>query len=242
VNGDYIYCQPGGKDTNLIAMDRFTGKIKWISQGTGQIEAYSSLILIPIKNKHQVVAISEHALIGVDAKTGKTMWIHDLDSTGFVHANMPLFDDGYIYYVAGTTQSCAAKLKLSDDGRRVTEIWRNRSFDNCMGGFVKVDDYLLSTGQRQAWLKRLDAGKGGVVDSIKIGRGFTLYADSMLYTYNDKGVVYLVDIHHGAIKPVSSFTVTQGTNEHFTHPVIKNGVLYIRRGDVLMAYSLRAKT
>lgn len=241
VNGDFIFCQPGGKDTNLIAMDRFTGKIKWISEGAGEIEAYSSPILIPVKNRNQVVALSEHSLIGIDAKTGKTMWIHDLDTTGFVHANMPLFDDGYIYFVAGTTQSCAARLKLSDDGKSVTEIWRNRSFDNCMGGFVKIDNYLISTGQRQAWLKRLDVGTGLVVDSVKIGRGATIYADSMLYTYNDKGMVYLIDISHGALKTVSSFTVALGTNEHFAHPVIKNGVLYIRRGDALMAYSLRTK-
>ncbi|MFH0760931.1 MAG: PQQ-binding-like beta-propeller repeat protein [Bacteroidota bacterium] len=240
VDEDFVYCQPGGKDTNLVAMNRFTGKIKWISKGAGQIEAYSSAIMIPVKNSKQVVALSEHSLIGIDAKTGKTMWIHDLDTTGFVHANMPLYDDGYLYYVAGTTQSCAARLKLSDDGKSVTEIWRNRSFDNCMGGFVKIDNYLISTGQRQVWLKCLDADKGVVIDSIKTGRGVTIYADSMLYSYNDKGLVYLVDFHNGKLKPVSSFTVTLGTNEHFAHPVIKNGVLYIRRGDVLMAYSLRA--
>jgi outer membrane protein assembly factor BamB len=241
VDGAIVFCQPGGRDTNMVALNRFTGKIKWISEGAGQIEAYSSAILIPVKNKKQVVALSEHALFGIDAKTGKTMWIHDLDTTGFVHANMPLYDDGYVYIVAGTTKSCASKLKISDDGRSANEIWRNRFFDNCMGGFVKIDDYLVSTGHRQAWLKCLDIDKGIVVDSIKTGRGATIYADSMVYTYSEKGEVSLFDIHHGGLKLISTFTVTQGTNEHYAYPVIKNGILYIRRGDVLMAYSIRAK-
>jgi len=38
---------------------------------------------------------------------------------------------------------------------------------------------------------------------------------------------------------VSSFKVTKGTKEFFTHPVIHDGVLYIRHGEALMAYSIR---
>ena len=38
---------------------------------------------------------------------------------------------------------------------------------------------------------------------------------------------------------VSSFEVTLGTNQHWAHPVIHDGVLYIRHGNVLMAYLIR---
>jgi len=38
---------------------------------------------------------------------------------------------------------------------------------------------------------------------------------------------------------VSSFKVTKGTKEFFTHPVIHDGVLYIRHGEALMAYSIK---
>jgi hypothetical protein len=62
----------------------------------------------------------------------------------------------------------------------------------------------------------------------------------MLYIYSDKGVVYLVSMKDGGLKIISSFSVILGTNEHYAHPVIKNGILYIRHGEVLMAYSLRA--
>jgi hypothetical protein len=35
--------------------------------------------------------------------------------------------------------------------------------------------------------------------------------------------------------------MTRGSKEHFSHPVIKNGVLYQRRGDALMAFGIRVK-
>jgi len=38
---------------------------------------------------------------------------------------------------------------------------------------------------------------------------------------------------------VSSFKVPFGDGPHWAHPVIHHGVLYIRHGDVLMAYKIR---
>ena len=40
---------------------------------------------------------------------------------------------------------------------------------------------------------------------------------------------------------VSKFKITAGTKEHFSHPVINDGVLFIRRGKALMAYDIRKK-
>ena len=39
----------------------------------------------------------------------------------------------------------------------------------------------------------------------------------------------------------SSFDVTLGKDEHWAHPAISNGTLYIRHGDVLMAYDVKAR-
>ena len=38
---------------------------------------------------------------------------------------------------------------------------------------------------------------------------------------------------------VSRFEVTRGKGQHWAHPVIADGVLYIRHGDVLMAFDIR---
>jgi hypothetical protein len=38
---------------------------------------------------------------------------------------------------------------------------------------------------------------------------------------------------------VSSFRVTLGSGKHWAHPAISDGRLYVRHGDVLMAYDVK---
>ncbi len=38
----------------------------------------------------------------------------------------------------------------------------------------------------------------------------------------------------------SEFAVSEGTDQHWAHPTIANGRLYIRHGDALMAYDIKA--
>ena len=54
------------------------------------------------------------------------------------------------------------------------------------------------------------------------------------------GTVYLVKPNPAAFEPVSQFAVSEGTDEHWAHPTIANGRLYIRHGDALMAYDIKA--
>jgi sugar lactone lactonase YvrE len=70
-------------------------------------------------------------------------------------------------------------------------------------------------------------------------RGSTVAADGMLYVYTEKGDVNLVNPNAEKLQVVSTFKVTKGTKEHFAHPVIHNGILYIRHGETLLAYAVK---
>jgi len=37
---------------------------------------------------------------------------------------------------------------------------------------------------------------------------------------------------------VSEFKIRKGSDAHFTHPVINNGILYIRHGNVIQAFNI----
>jgi len=63
----------------------------------------------------------------------------------------------------------------------------------------------------------------------------------MLYLYNEKGQVGLVKPVAGKMELVSSFRITKGTKAHYAHPVICNGILYIRHGKSLLAYDISKK-
>ena len=74
-----------------------------------------------------------------------------------------------------------------------------------------------------------------------LGKGTVIYADGMLYLYEEKRGTF------GLLKPgdsfdvVSSFQVNFGSKEHWAHPVICDGMLYVRHGDVLAAFDIKAK-
>jgi hypothetical protein len=155
------------------------------------------------------------------------------------HCNTPLYDNGHIYFVGNDEKGQGAlKLILSDGGERIEEIWDNPEIRNNFGGFVKVEDYLFTTIKGK-WLKALDIEDGTVADSIKIADGSLIFADNKFICYGTTGSVTLVDYKEGKLEIAGIFRVREGTGQHFSHPVIADGVLYVRHGNALMAYKIK---
>ena len=249
IDGDKIFLVPGGKDTNVIAMNRFTGKLLWVCKGKGEIPGYNSPYLIRLFNRNVLVTFTAYSLLGIDATTGELLWVHAQDNipaeerkpgNGDTHSNTVMYDNGFIYYFAGDGNG-AVKLELSADGKEIRQVWRNKTIDNYMGGFVKQGKNLYSCVSEKKQLKCLDAGTGMVTDTLKCGVGSIIISDSMLYYYNQKGEVKLVNPGQGKLAQAGSFKLPAGTKEHFSHPVIHDGVLYVRHGIALMAYDVRKK-
>jgi len=244
VDGDKVFLMPGGKDTNVVAFNRFTGKIDWICKGVGERPAYNSPNMIKLKNRNILVTFSAYALMGIDAKTGQLLWTHVQDNVpiaehapgmGDTHSNTILFDNGFIYYIAGDG-NCAVKLKLSADGSSITQQWRNNEVDSYMGGFVKMDSLLFVDGTAKKDFKCVNANTGAIISTLPLGSGNTIMADGLIYYYSQKGIVSL--INPSKMEVISSFKITKGSAEHFSHPVINNGKLYVRHGNVIMAYAI----
>ena len=108
-----------------------------------------------------------------------------------------------------------------------------------MGGFIKIYDHIYTSGYEKRQYYTVETTEGIIVDSVKFDRGNIIYADGMLYLYNEKGQVGLFKPDGPKMEQVSSFKVTKGTKAHFSHPVICNGIMYIRHGKSLLAYKIK---
>jgi len=246
---DQVFLSPGGIDTNVVALNRFNGKINWVCKAHGELPGYNSPIMIKVPSVSILVTFSAYHLLGIDAKTGKMLWSHEQVNVlpanrkpgmGDTHSNSAYYEKGYLYYIAGDN-NCGTKLKLSDDGKQITQVWNNRAVDNFMGGFIKIDNRIYTGSDSRRMLICADANTGQITDSLKIGPGSIALADNMLYYYNQRGEINLVNPTPAKLELVSKFKITAGTKEHFSHPVINDGVLFIRRGKALMAYDIRKK-
>jgi outer membrane protein assembly factor BamB len=250
IDGEKVFWTPGGKVNNVVALNRFTGKLIWSNPGFGEASAYNPPRLITLPARKILVTFSMYHLMGIDVANGKLLWSHEQDNYpldkrgpgyGDTHSNTVLFEDGAIFYSAGDG-NCGVRLNLSDDGTKFTQVWRNTKFDSYMGGIVKLGNYIYGGSSTRPVLTSINAATGVLTDSLKIGTGALIAADNMLYYYNQKGDMNLVSYDsNGKMNKVSSFRVKEGTLQHFSHPVIKDGVLYQRHGKVLVAYDIRKK-
>jgi outer membrane protein assembly factor BamB len=237
VDGDLLYCYPGGPDINVVAMNRYSGKTEWTSRALGDTVSFCSPLMVQLPAAKILVTFSTWSIFGLDAKTGELLWSQKQDSVvNGVQANTPVFYDGYLYYVAGDGNG-AVKLELTSDGKSFREIWRNSFFKNTMGGFVIVDSKLYGTASNRKMLA-FDTKTGELADSLKLSRGSTIFADGNLYCYTDKNEIHLISLAEGKMKEISSFKCNLGTREALAHPAIGEGMLLIRHGKALMAYKI----
>jgi len=238
---DKVIFTTGGKEKNIVALNRLDGKIVWTSPGAGELTAYCSPLLINHKGKQIICTLTENSVLGIEALTGKVLWTYPKKNTWSVHANTPLYYDGQIYVVSGYG-SGGIKLKLSEDGNTVTEVWTNTSLDNQMGGVVLLNGYLYGSGQNTKTWQCID-WKTGILkyETNAIGKGVTIANDGLLYCYNDKGDLALVKPGETAFEIISKIKITLGSDYHWAHPIIKDKILYLRHGNVMIAYSLAAE-
>jgi outer membrane protein assembly factor BamB len=240
VDGDKIFCFPGGPTVNAAAYNRFNGKQLWTSKALGDTTTYCSPMLISLPARKLLVNYSRRDLFALDAATGDLLWSYPIPGSmgDAQHSNTPIFADGFLYLVSGEEKGKGAvKLALSADGKSVSEVWTNKQVRNAMGGFVVAEGKLFTTTDKNV-LKAVQLTDGAVTDTVKIRNGSLLYSDGVLVCYGNNGEVNLVTTVQGKLAVTGKFKVEKGSKDHFAHPVLADGVLYIRRGKGLMAYKI----
>ena len=238
VDGDLLYVTPGGRTNNVVALNRHNGKLIWSSEGRGELSAYCTPLLFVHNGRKILATHTASHLIGLDAATGELLWSRHQPNTWSVHANTPIYHDGELFYFSGYGQG-GAKIRLSRDGSSVSEVWTTKTLDSRMGGAVLVDGYLYGSGDNNREWRCLDwtTGKEMYV-SDEIGKGAVIYAEGMLYCYSDRGELALVRADPSGFRVVGKTLVSLGSEQHWAHPMIHDGVLYVRHGRALIAYDI----
>ena len=233
-----LYFYTGAKEMNFVALDRFSGNLVWSSKALGDTVAHCSAMMIKLPLRDIIVTFSVNALFGLDATTGELLWSHKQHMLKYnQHNNTPVFKNGYKYYVAGDGNG-GVKLEVSPEGTSIKEVWKNPEMVSTIQGFVVMNDRLYCHG-KNSWLKSFDLKTGQAVDSLRVKLGNIISADGKLFCYSDNGTVNLISVGGDKMKITGTLKIEKGINQHFAHPTIHDGVLYLRHGNALMAYDIR---
>ncbi len=239
IKDDMVFITPGGTKNNVVALNRFTGDLIWTSAGKGDLSAYCSPLLVELPARTLLVTMTADHIIGLDAKSGEMLWDYPQTNRWQVHANTPIFHNGGLFCFSGYGQG-GVRLDLSADGSSVSKAWFKKELDSRMGGMVAVDGYLYGSGDNAREWRCVDWKTGDEKYASKeIGKGVTIYADGMLYCYSDRGELALVKATPEGFNVISKTKVELGTAQHWAHPVINNGRLFVRHGDALITYKIK---
>jgi outer membrane protein assembly factor BamB len=252
---DKVIFTPCGEQTTMVALDKNSGKTIWQSISLQDTAAYVSPLLVKEGGKNLIVTVTGTYLIVVDAENGNILSSSNYagllneksvkvwPGAPYTNTNTPIYKDRKIY-ITGGYNHVGAMYELSDDFKNLTLIWTDETLDVHHGGVVLIDGYLYGSN----WINN----SKGKWCSIEWNTGKTMYEkewktkgavianQGMLYCYEEKtGIMALVKATPADFEIVSSFQVPQGKGPCWSHPAIKNGVLYVRRGNALMAYKIK---
>ena len=239
--GEKLITAPGGQKYHVVALNKTTGEMIWSTSGAtaNDMSGYATPIYINDQQVPQVVAMMSDHIIGVDISNGKLLWSHGHTNRFREHPNTPEYSNGMVLGMSDYGKG-SVMLRLTNGGRSIEKVWENTDISHKTGNTLKFGDYIYASGERTHWhCVNWQTGKTIYSDQT-LGVGTIIAADGMLYCYSEKGEMALVKPNPQKFEVISKFDITLGTEQHWAHPVIYRGVLYIRHGDTLMAYNIKS--
>lgn len=249
VTGNMVIVSPSGTKASMVAFNIANGNVIWEAQPLGQEPQYINPKLVEHGGKKMIINVFGKDIVAVNVQDGKILWKVDYAAENAAsgrknHSITPIYKDGHLL-VANGYGWVALKLKLSADGSSVEKVWENRSFDPQMGGVVLLGNHLYASNHQSqpagSWIC-VDWTTGKTLWTQKWNaQGSVISADGMLYLFEEKtGNVALVKPDPSKLDIVSEFKITKGAGPFWAHPVIHKGKLYIRHGEFLMVYNIKA--
>ena len=248
IDGDRLVCTPGKPQATMVALNRLNGEPLWTcsvpdDRGAG----HASIVISEVDGKKIYVQTTASGAFAVDAETGKLQWTFPIEKTTAVIPT-PIVKDDLVYVVAGYKRGGALIQQIPGPGGSITSktvFPLNKELANKHGGVILMDDHLYGCADDQPIIICAELETGNVVwkERSTVGgqkSAAIVAADGHLYIQYQNGIVALVKADPAGFREISSFQIPDsGDRPCWAHPVIVDGMLYIRDGDNMFCYDIR---
>lgn len=251
VDGEALVVTPGGKAATIVALNKKTGDVIWKSPSQiadGESAGYASAIVLNEAGHKQYVQFCGKGLVGVEAKTGKTLWRYDHTAAGAAAAiASPVAGNGYVY--SGTNYTGGGIVRLTQDGEgiKAEEVYYNKKgMPTAIGGAVVLGDCLYGTNKEVTLCIDLRTGEAKWSQPRFISPASVLFADGRLYLHGqEKSDLALIEATPEGFKEHGHFTPPdvpgkERVGKAWEYPVIADGKLYIHDWGTLWCYDVKS--
>jgi outer membrane protein assembly factor BamB len=248
VDGKQVILMPGGKQGDLVAVDKKTGKLIWQSKDFTDSIHYSSPMVAEIAGVRQYVQLTDASVAGIAAADGSLLWRAPRKGATAVIPT-PIIKDDLVYVTSGYGAGCNLFKIMAADGKfSADQVYADKAMTNHHGGVVLVGKYLygFSDEDNGKWVcQEFETGK--IIWSEPketLGKGSITFADGMLYlrAEDGEGTVALIEATPDGYKETGRFDQPDRSKKNsWPHPVVIGGRLYLRDQDVLLSYDVKQK-
>ena len=232
-----------GKDAFAVAYNIADGSVAWKTPPQDDRVSYST----PILYENILITLAVRYVWGIDTETGQVLWKGDFqeDSGGRVarsgNACTPFVIKGNRFFVSHGYGQGSVMYEILPDGKGLEKRWASKALDVHHHGAVEIDGRIYGSdhGGGRCCLD-WDTGETVYKESWgNMGSSNTIYADGKMFLYEEKRGMIGLALPRNEFKIVSSFPIDFGTQQHWPHPVISDGVMYVRHGNSLAAFDIR---
>lgn len=242
---DRVLVSPGSRRVGFAALDAETGATLW---GTAGDEAgYSSPLAVELSGAPHVVFFSGERAAGIRAADGALLWSYRRASNRTANIATP---------VLVSNRGGVAEVFLSSDYGTGGALLELRS--DGAGGVTAAEKYFTRNMRAHHMSPVLHEGvlygfSGSIFSALdietgalfwrdrSIRKGSLTFADNRLYVFSERGDVALVEPSRAGYQERGRFEfpdADRSGENTWSHPVVANGLLYLRDQDVLVAYDV----
>ena len=145
----------------VLAIDPANGNERWTWKGLGP--GYASPIAITVAGTRQIVALTNGSIVGIDAKTGGSLWSIAFPDEWHENIVTPVWTGTHLI-VSGVRQGTQAFSLAASGGKwQATQAWKNPDVTMYMSAPVVADGTLYGiSNKRKGQLVALDVSTGAI--------------------------------------------------------------------------------
>ncbi len=235
---DVVVIYTGGPEgRGVVAYDTVDGEPRWFAEA-GSL-SYSSVHRSRLAGVEQLLILTDAGVRSYDPADGNVLWHHEWLASGGGRIVQPVLtpDDG-ILVGTGFGQGLR-RLRISHPGSQwqIDTAWTSTALKPYFNDLVLHGEHIFGFDGRILACISLASGerlwKGG-----RYGNGQLLLLEDqdLLLVLSDRGEVAVVEAKASGFQELAKVAAIEGKT--WNHPVIADGVLYVRNAEEMAAFRL----
>ena len=251
IDGDKIFCAPGGTKASLVALNKRTGEIVWTAPSLGYRTSYGSPVIFEQDGLRIIAATYAKGLFGVNIENGELLFRFRHEQAFDINTS-PIYHEGSLFFTntwddrgndVGGSGGVKLRVTVTDGKVSLDHVWTNRDLDSVHDNVILLDGFLygISYGHRGGAFVVIDWATGETrQDRQRLGRGSALtWAEGLIYLMSEAGEMFLLRPNPERFEIVSQFALPEeGEGRFWAHPVVIGQRLYVRHGTFLYCYDI----